>query len=126
VWGYLAAGLEVFGFLQPGRHTFALYTVLAVASGGGIVEVADRLRSGPGRRLDLWVIAGVTLIGCRIFVPMLQTQSYRFRADLPFLGSEPSKRMLWVLDRVKRHVKPGERLLYEEGGFRKHFTDPYQ
>ena len=25
--------------------------------------------------------------------------------------------MLWVVDRVKRHVKPGERLLYEEGGF---------
>ena len=35
----------------------------------------------------------------------------------PFLSSRPSPRLLWVIDRVKRHVQPGERLLYEEGGF---------
>ena len=35
----------------------------------------------------------------------------------PFLSSRPSPRLLWVVDRVKRHVHPGERLLYEEGGF---------
>ena len=41
------------------------------------------------------------------------------RADRrePFLSSRPTPRLLWVVDRVKRHVKPGERLLYEEGGF---------
>ena len=35
----------------------------------------------------------------------------------PFLSSRPSPRALWVVDRVGRHLKPGERLLYEEGGF---------
>jgi hypothetical protein len=35
--------------------------------------------------------------------------------------------LLWVVDRVKRHVKPGERLLYEEGGFDlPGVPDPYQ
>jgi hypothetical protein len=34
--------------------------------------------------------------------------------------------MLWVLDRVKRYVKPGERLLYEEGGFSTGIPDPFQ
>ena len=35
----------------------------------------------------------------------------------PFLSSRPSPRALWVVERVGRHLKPGERLLYEEGGF---------
>ena len=39
------------------------------------------------------------------------------RAREPFLSSRPSPRLLWVVDRVRRHVQPGERLLYEEGGF---------
>ena len=34
----------------------------------------------------------------------------------PFLSSHPSPRLLWVVDRVRRYVQPGERLLYEEGG----------
>ena len=41
----------------------------------------------------------------------------RLWAGEPFLSSRPSPRLLWVVDRVKAHVKPGERLLYEEGGF---------
>ena len=34
----------------------------------------------------------------------------------PFLSSRPSPRLLWITDRVKRYLQPGQRLLYEEGG----------
>ena len=33
-----------------------------------------------------------------------------------FLSSRAPARLLWLVDRVKAHVKPGERLLYEEWG----------
>jgi hypothetical protein len=35
----------------------------------------------------------------------------------PFLSSRPTPRLRWLIDRVKTHLKPGDRLLYEEGGF---------
>jgi hypothetical protein len=35
----------------------------------------------------------------------------------PFLSSRPSKRLTWVVESVRRNVRPGERLLYEEAGF---------
>ena len=34
----------------------------------------------------------------------------------PFLSSRPSRELRWVIDNVRSHVRPGERLLYEEGG----------
>ena len=37
-------------------------------------------------------------------------------AGEPFLSSKPSPRLLWVIDNIAKHVRPGERLLYEEGG----------
>ena len=53
----------------------------------------------------------------RVLGPTL-VESVRFHVqpDEPFLSSRPSPALVWVLDRVRRHVKPGERLLYEEGG----------
>src|SRR5262249_34894361 len=110
-WGYLAAGMSVLGFLQPGRHTFAVYSVLALASGITLAESAARLRAGPGKRLDVWVALGLLSIGGRVFGPECVIKvKYRITGLVPFLSSEPSRRMLWVLDRVKRNVKPGERL----------------
>ncbi len=53
-------------------------------------------------------------------------RSYVVR-PIPFLASRPSPRLGWVVGHVKKLVKPGERLLYEEGGFEfKGLADPYQ
>ena len=35
-WGYLAGGCRALDFLQPGRHTYAFYTALAVAGGAAL------------------------------------------------------------------------------------------
>ena len=130
-WGYLAGGFRALDFLQPGRQTYAFYTGLCVASALGAAEVCNRLKEGMGGRLDRWAIAGAILIGLRLFGPSLEaslssrlggvslSRPFGSRADRrePFLSSRPTPRLLWVVDRVKRHVKPGERLLYEEAGF---------
>jgi hypothetical protein len=118
-WGYLAGANPALDFLQPGRHTFALYSGLAIAGAVAIEESLRHLRSLPSRwlRADCWAAAGLILIGIRILGPTL-VESIRIHltAGEPFLSSRPSSRLHWVLDRVRRHVKPGERLLYEEGG----------
>jgi hypothetical protein len=142
-WGYLAGSSRALDFLQPGRHTYACYTALAVAGGVGLDELFRRLRVGPHGldHLDRWVLAGLVVVGIRMFgYPMAQSLSARLACKLevefaelwglkiiesihlrwgpgePFLSSRPSPRLMWVIDRVKRHVRPGERLLYEEGG----------
>jgi hypothetical protein len=33
------------------------------------------------------------------------------------LTSEPTPRLKWLLDQINRHLKPGDRLLFEESGF---------
>lgn len=130
-WGYLAGGFRALDFLQPGRQTYAFYTGLCVASALGATEVLTRLKVGVGGRLDRWATVGAILIGLRILGPSLETslrsrlggfslaRPFGSRANRrePFLSSRPTSRLLWVVDRVKRHVRPGERLLYEESGF---------
>src|SRR5262249_52743512 len=78
--------------------------------------------------LACWVAVGLALIGVRIFGPSLvDSIRYRLLSGEPFLSSRPSPRLLWVIDRVGRHVKPGERLLYEESGKDLPFmADPYR
>jgi hypothetical protein len=118
-WGYLAGGFPALDFLQPGRHTYVLYTGLAVAGGLGLDAFLLRLRGGGEgwNRLDRWALAAMLLVGFRVLgVPLWQSLRSRLWAGEPFLSSRPSPRLLWVVDRVKAHVKPGERLLYEEGG----------
>ncbi len=149
-WGYLAGAWRALDFLQPGRHTYALYSGLAIASGAALDELFHRLRTGPHGvdHLDRWVMAGLSLIGVRMVGhSLIQSVEGRLACALevrstewwgwavpdsirvrtgpgePFLSSRPSPRLLWVVDRVKRHVRPGERLLYEEGGFG---ADPFQ
>ncbi len=118
-WGYLAGGLRALDFLQPGRHTYALYLGLAVASGIMVDALAARLRSD-GQvidHLDRWILAGSLLFGYRVFdYPLSETVRRNLWAGEPFLSSRPSTRLRWVLDHIKQHLKPGERLLYEEGG----------
>jgi hypothetical protein len=142
-WGYLAGAWRALDFLQPGRHTYACYTALAVAGGAGLDELLRRLRAGSREpdHLDRWVMAGLLLIGIRMLgYPLAQSIKGRLACDIevrradwgglplidsvrlrsgpgePFLSSRPSPRLLWVIDRVRQHVGPGERLLYEEGG----------
>jgi hypothetical protein len=119
-WGYLAGALRSLDFLQPGRHTYALFTALSIAGGGAIDEVRSRVRraSRGADALDRWILAGALLIGVRLLsYPLFDSLNARLFAAEPFLSSRPSPRLLWVLDRVQRHLKPGERLLYEESGF---------
>jgi hypothetical protein len=116
-WGYLAGASRALDPLQPGRQTYALYAASALAAGIGIAEIAGRVRgSGPGR-LDRWLALGALLCGLRVFGPSLAA-SYqeRISGPEPFLSSRPSLRLRWLVGQIKTHVRPGERLLYEEGG----------
>ena len=60
-WGYLAGASRSLDFLQPGRHTYAFYTALAIA-GGAVTRraPASGCASGPrgSDRLDRWAMAG--------------------------------------------------------------------
>lgn len=121
-WGYLAGASESLDFLQPGRQTFALYSGLAIAGAASLDHVVARVMAGPGRwdRLDRWGAVWALVLAVRILGPSV-VGTVLFHLGLtppgePFLSSRPSPRLQWVVDRVKRHVKPGERLLYEEGG----------
>ncbi len=131
-WGYLAGAFAALDFLQPGRHTYAMFTGLALAGGVGLEEMARRLSvaSRGVDRFDRWVVAGAVLIAVRMVGPPL-VGSVQGRLGMgngePFLSSQPSPRLKWVVDQVRRHVRPGERLLYEEGGFSlAGLADPFQ
>jgi hypothetical protein len=120
-WGYLAGESRSLDFLQAGRHTYAFYWVLAMGGGAALDELLARLRAGPGGgfRLDLWAIAGAILIGVRMIgypgYPVFDVMHLYFAPE-PLLSSRPSARAKWVVDQVDRHLKRGQRLLYEEGG----------
>lgn len=127
-WGYLAGMSETLDFLQPGRHTYALYSALTVGGALGLGEVLARLRGAGGDvRLDRWAVAGMVLVGVRLFGPST-IESVRARVGggsaLPFLTSQPPPQLRWILRQVETHMKPGERLLYEEGGFDKPWLPP--
>jgi len=155
-WGYLAGAFRSLDFLQPGRHTYALFSALAVAAGPASDELRRRLSRANGviDHFDRWILAGALLVGIRVLgFPMIDLppvlRSFVIRVSIernlkvasaglipalrerlfhgePFLSSKPSARLLWVIDRVRRYLKPGERLLYEESGFDIPGTpDPY-
>jgi hypothetical protein len=117
-WGYLAGFFASLDFLQPGRHTYAFYSAMALAGGTACDGLLLRLRGGErGARLDRWVLLAALLIGGRILAPpLIGSVRARLWGVEPFLSSRPPNRLLWIVDRVKTHVKPGERLLYEESG----------
>jgi hypothetical protein len=121
-WGYVAGAARSLDFLQPGRHTFAFFTALSVSGGAMLDELLRRLRERRHglARLDLWAIAGAILIALRVigYPGHSVFESVRgWFVPEPFLSSRPPPRALWIVEQVSRHVKPGERLLYEEGGF---------
>lgn len=137
-WGYLAGGWKSLDFLQPGRHSYALFTGLALAGGAMLAELRAQLRVASaamgGVRLDRWaILASLVVVARMVILPgeggrsLVDSVRARLFAAEPFLSSRPSPRLLWVVERVKRHVRPGERMLYEEGGFDlPGVPDPYQ
>jgi hypothetical protein len=128
-WGYEAGAARSLDFLQPGRHTFAFYTGLAVSSGAALDELLKRLRAGKPR-LDRWATVGALLIAVRMIGypgrPAFETLRGWFVPEA-LLSSTPTPRTEWIVDRVRAHLKRGDRLLYEEGGFAVEGTfEPFQ
>ncbi len=118
-WGYLAGAVRWLDFLQPGRQTYALHVAAVMLAAVGFVAALERLSGGSKRMAAVW-LAGLMLVGIRVFGPTL-VEVVRTRlggsGTTPFLSSRPPDRLRWVVDQLKAHVKPGERVLYEEGGF---------
>ncbi len=129
-WGYLAGSTRGLDFLQPGRHTYAFFTGLAIAGGVAVDQVLRRTAGAAWGvdRFDRWVLAGGVLLLARVVgYPLVESVRVRVLSPEPFLSSRPSTRLAWVVERVKKHVKPGERLLYEESGFDSpDAPDPFQ
>lgn len=127
-WGYLAGARRELDFLQPGRHTYAFYTAATIAFGFGADRLVTLVRERIGSVLAIalgliaigavsWWLGGDLVISVR----------HRVTGRHPFLSSRPTARQHWVVDHVRRHVKSGERLLYEEGGFDlPGIPDPYR
>jgi hypothetical protein len=136
-WGYMAGMFRALDFLQPGRHTYAFYSCLTVAAGLGWAEVCRRLRAIRGR-LDVWATVALFLVGFRLFAvpfdasvaihlarPTLWLEQWFPGArkqvvfnpwTQSFLTSRPNPNLMRMIAGIKRHVQPGERLLYEEVG----------
>ena len=127
-WGYLAGGSRSLDFLQPGRQTYAFYTGLCLLAGGGLEWLLAMLRARSRFRLDR--LGGVVLVavGVWIFTPSVSDTARKYiLSRIPFLSSRPSPRLIWVVGHVKKLVRPGERLLYEEVGLEaRGVRDPYQ
>ncbi len=117
-WGYLAGFFRVLDPLQPGRHTYAFFTAASVSAGILIDEILARLRAGDSR-LDRLAALALLLIGIRWIGPWLDISVRELlggESRRPFLSSRPTPALLRIVERVKRHVRPGERLLFEETG----------
>ena len=67
-WGYLAGASRSLDFLQPGRHTYAFYSALAIAGGAGLDELFRRVRVGARGvdHLDRWLMVGLAVLGIRV------------------------------------------------------------
>jgi hypothetical protein len=131
-WGYLASDLRGLDFLQPGRHTYALFTGLCLAVGAGARPFLETLRPRRFGRigLDHWAVVAAVLVGVRILgLPTAGSIWARIGrgGGEPFLTTRPPALLVSIMDAIKTHAKPGDRVLYEEGGFTiQGFPDPYK
>lgn len=130
-FGYLAGGSRALDFLQPGRQTYAWHSAAALGSGvalAGLVRAAAVGVDRPARRIAVALL--ILLVGFRVFGPELVSK-VRSRVGVPgqrgLVSSEPPPRLKWLLAHIESAMQPGERLLYEEGGFDiPGEPDPYQ
>jgi hypothetical protein len=116
-WGYLAGSSRSLDFLQPGRHTLAFYTGLTLSAGSGIAWLLVYMRGLSPMRLDR--VSAIVLAGglaWDVGPGLYHGLTGRVLAPYPFLGSRPSPYLLWVERGLRKNVRPGERVLYEEGG----------
>jgi hypothetical protein len=138
LWGYAAGSTRALDFLQPGRHTYAFYSALSLAAGAGMAAAFGRLRRArprlvvpaavAGLLLGVWLFGRPVLAGVAVNLgnpwpdlvrrldPALG-RSLALSRPAAILASRPPARLRWTIDAVKAHVRPGERLFYEEGGF---------
>ena len=114
-WGYLASAWPALDFLQPGRHTFVMYTALAIAGGAAIGDALGALRARSVGLAGL-VALGAGLLMLRLFANEVADVGHARIVAHPFLSSAPSIRLKWVLEQVRANLNPGDRLLYEESG----------
>ena len=117
-WGYLAGAFRSLDVFQPGRQTYAMYSGLCVAAGYGLGELGATLRSARTGRLDRWLAIGFVLSGVRVFGPAIEPDiRHGVFGPVPFLSSQPIPSVVRLVANLKKYVKPGERLLFEETGF---------
>jgi hypothetical protein len=118
-WGYLAGFFRSLDFLQPGRHTYALHLAACLYAGAGLSSILAS-EDHPTSSARIVRTLAVGLIGARLFAPDL-LENLSLRLGTPnrpgFLACRPPERLIWIIDQIKRSMKPGERLLYEESGF---------
>jgi hypothetical protein len=128
-WGYVAGVFRALDFLQPGRHAYAWHVAGAIASAAAFSGLARLVR--PHSALIRWgTTLGITLLAARLFGYALhETVLNRVGRPHrpPFLASDPPDRLRWILKQIETHMRPGERLFYEESGNDvEGVPDPYQ
>lgn len=115
-WGYAAGVFSGLDFLQPGRHTYAFYLASSVFSGFlGAMLLGEIKRVN--RYASIGLVIGVCLISLRIFGPSIDSgrkywtvpQTAPLKSTIPPLYNA-------ILSSLKPQVRPGDRVLYEEGG----------
>lgn len=149
-WGYFAGWVEAFDFLQPGRNTYVAYSAAAVSSGIGWSAMQGKLARGAGK-LDRWFALATFLVAIRVFLPSIlltielrtgrdpipsiiqkeqgelpRVQCFAQTGRIPFLSSRPRPEMVWIVEKVREHFGPGDRIYYEEGGRQRDgLSDPF-
>ena len=126
-WGYLAGASRSLDFLQPGRHTYAFYAAAAVAAAVAITAATTWLARSSRLLAVAAALAGLTGAWSWLGPELRASIAFRLGGSEPFLSCRPPTRLRWVVERVRRYVRPGERLLYEEEGFAQAgLPDPYR
>ena len=116
-WGYLAGAVRALDGLQPGRQTYACYSGLCVAGGLALGEVLAWIKDARRGRLDLWIAASLLLLGARISGPSVVGNAKTWiNQTEPILSSRPLAVMAGLIIKIREHLKPGDRLLFEESG----------
>ena len=119
-WGYLAGARRELDFLQPGRHTLACYTglILAASAAVGLIDRILREKREGKNALRLSIVILIPVVAFAPFhKPLALSIRYRVFGREPFLSSNINPHLHFIVDSLKKIVAPGDRVLYEEGGF---------